>query len=362
MNLGNRLISILKNKKTKVAGVVLLILTVLIIISACLYSNHIQEQRKRQEYEAKLAQEQFEKYTTLCNEYNSAVESYNIEKDRLNGLFDKLAKYNILEDTPELQSKKKIEQDVESKDINQSKINSLSHQIDNVITNTSLIKEKYCEICSSSYDTAIKRYEIISESYDKLLKTTSIDYIEGIPEKAETIHKIEFSPDSTEFKEEDILKEIDQLSKKTESLSSCYSVVMQITNPDEQWVLEKLKNIPIITGEMAVNKQNDPNNLLGKEGGYSACVYFTLKSIDSKSVSGNSIIDKGTDAGGAIEVYPDLDSAKNRCKYLSQFDNTLLYSGSYVIVGTMVVRTSYKLSDDEQVSVTNDIIKAFTTL
>ena len=362
MNLKNRLASILKNKKTKIACAVLLIVTVLGVISVCLHSYHMNELRKRRENEARLAQEQLEKYITLCNEYNLAVESYNKETERLNELFDSLAKYNVLESTPEIQAKNKIEPDVKSEDIDQNLLNSISQQKDNVINNTSLITEKYSEICISSYDTAIKRYEIMSESYDKLLKTTSIDYIEGIPEKADTIHKMDIKPDSAEFEIETMLKEMDQLSKKTETLSGYYSVVTQITNPSEQWVIEKLKSVQQITDEMAVNKQNDPNNLLGKKGGYSACVYFTLESIDPKSVSGNSIIDKGTDAGGAIEVYPDLESAKNRCKYLSQFDNTLLYTGSYVIVGTMVVRTSYKLSDDEQVSVTSDIIKEFTAL
>ena len=41
-------------------------------------------------------------------------------------------------------------------------------------------------------------------------------------------------------------------------------------------------------------------------------------------------------------------------------DGTLLYSGSYAIIGTMVIRTSYKLSDNQQVKLTNDITKALT--
>ena len=79
-------------------------------------------------------------------------------------------------------------------------------------------------------------------------------------------------------------------------------------------------------------------------------------------MKGDSIIAKGTDAGGAIEVYKTLEDALNRCDYLSQFDGTLLYSGSYTIVGTIVIRTSYKLTDEQQVELTNNIMQAFTVL
>ena len=65
-----------------------------------------------------------------------------------------------------------------------------------------------------------------------------------------------------------------------------------------------------------------------------------------------------------IDVYKrqTLQSALNRCDYLSQFDGTLLYSGSYAIIGTCVIRTSYKLNDQEQVDLTNDIVKALKAI
>lgn len=30
-----------------------------------------------------------------------------------------------------------------------------------------------------------------------------------------------------------------------------------------------------------------------------------------------------------------------RCEYLSDYDNTILYSGSYTLLGTMAIRASY---------------------
>lgn len=102
--------------------------------------------------------------------------------------------------------------------------------------------------------------------------------------------------------------------------------------------------------------------MLGKDGGYTACLYFTISDIDSDSVEGDTIVDKGTDVGGAIEVYKSVKDAEARCEYLSGFDNTLLYSGSYAIIGTMVIRTSYRLDGESQLELTTEITKAFTKL
>lgn len=88
--------------------------------------------------------------------------------------------------------------------------------------------------------------------------------------------------------------------------------------------------------------EHDPNQLLGR----TSCVYFSVKQISTDAVSGSDIVEKGTDGGGAIEVYANVEDAKNRCDYLKQFDNTLLYSGAYALIGTMVIRTSYLLSNE----------------
>ena len=71
-------------------------------------------------------------------------------------------------------------------------------------------------------------------------------------------------------------------------------------------------------------------------------------------------MEKGTDAGGAIEVYATAEEAQARCEYLSGFDGTILYSGSYAIVGTMVIRTSYKLDNNQQMALTRSITRELT--
>ena len=100
---------------------------------------------------------------------------------------------------------------------------------------------------------------------------------------------------------------------------------------------------------------------MGKEHGYISCVYFTVKGIELNRDSTDPV-DLGTDGGGSIEVYATLEDAEERCKYLAQFDDTILYSGSYAIVGTMVIRTSYVLTNEQQFYLTDKIIKQFTNV
>ena len=148
----------------------------------------------------------------------------------------------------------------------------------------------------------------------------------------------------------------------TEQVKNAIIVVKQITAPSGEWISERLKSVDGITGIQAVTKNLDPDGLLGKEGGFVACIYFSSVAIDQTTVPGDSIVAKGTDCGGAIEVYATLEEAEARCDYLSGFDGTVLYSGSYAIIGTMVVRTSYKLTNEQQYELTNKITNSLTLI
>ena len=161
---------------------------------------------------------------------------------------------------------------------------------------------------------------------------------------------------------ESITTDTNTVREMTAQVEALTAVVKQITAPTAEWITERISSISSISGTQAVTKDLDPDQLLGKEGGYSACVYFTVSSIDASTVPGNTIAEKGTDAGGAIEVYATVEEAQARCDYLSGFDGTILYSGSYAIVGTMVIRTSYKLENAQQMALTRAITRELTTL
>lgn len=159
-----------------------------------------------------------------------------------------------------------------------------------------------------------------------------------------------------------INRDIETIDAYCEDIETLIGVMKQITVPEASWVVSRLEEIADISGVEAVTPENNPDGLLDKEGGYTDCVYFSLHCIEQDSVPGDTIVGKGTDAGGAVEIYTTLEEAEARCEYLSGFDGTILYSGSYAIVGTMVIRTSYKLADVEQYELTNGITQKLTEI
>ena len=218
------------------------------------------------------------------------------------------------------------------------------------------------------YNKMAKKYNDAVEIYNKGLENCCIDNIEGMPlelgllkyedENFSKALKVLFSSNS----KKKIKKDIQTIQEWVGNVEQWNKIVEQITEPSEEWVMNQLLLVSDISEMQAVTENNNPDGLLNKVNGYKACVYFTLDSIDPNDVAGEDIVAKGTDAGGAIEVYSTVEEAMNRCDYLSGFDGTILYSGSYAIVGTMVVRTSYMLSGESQVYLTDEIVKAFTIL
>lgn len=160
---------------------------------------------------------------------------------------------------------------------------------------------------------------------------------------------------------------IADLSAAKSNLQDSIDQLKQVTNPSEQFVLQRLTGIANITTLEAVSEGNDPNNKLGKQGGYTACVYFNSDLVDSSDVylSGDytPVVDGGCDAGGAVEVYSNVKDAKKRNEYLSNFDgNSILDPGSHKVVGTCVVRTSYHLAASQQNNMTSNIEQALIRL
>ena len=136
----------------------------------------------------------------------------------------------------------------------------------------------------------------------------------------------------------------------------------QVTNPSEAFVIERLQGIEGIGDISAVTEDNDPNGQLGKAGGYTATVYFTSPLVNQGDVIGSTVIEKGCDGGGAIEVYATVEDANKRNDYLGAFDGGIFSSGSHNVVGTVLVRTSDKLTASQQKELEAAIIEALTRL
>lgn len=216
------------------------------------------------------------------------------------------------------------------------------------------------------YNLAAISFNNLVEEYNSAVSKTSVDNVEGVPIHVE---KINIENDSiwegfSVIWGKNSIAKINQDSETIyeliNQLESALGIIEQITAPTGEWVESRLKNVEGVTGTQAVTEENNPDGLLGKEGGYIACIYFTYDKIDASSVRGDDIVAKGTDAGGAIEIYESLAEAEARCEYLSGFNGTVLYSGSYAIVGTTVIRTSYMLTNEEQFDLTDKITLAIT--
>lgn len=136
----------------------------------------------------------------------------------------------------------------------------------------------------------------------------------------------------------------------------------QVTEPSQDFVMARLKEVPGILNMAPVTEDNDPNGNLNKAGGYTSTVYFESQNVDQSTVYGNDLIDKGTDAGGAIETYKTNEDVTKRDTYLVALDGGILSSGSHKVIGTVLIRTSNELTATQQNELTQAIINALTRL
>ena len=217
----------------------------------------------------------------------------------------------------------------------------------------------------------IETAEALAQTEDAPLDETVIPSLESAISQAKTI---EFTAPDTPSGLDEINAEIDNLkaidyTADIQTLKDAEQVVndsiaqmKQVTNPSEAFVIERLQGIEGIGDISAVTEDNDPNGQLGKSGGYTATVYFTSPLVDQSDVIGSTVIEKGTEGGGAIEVYANVDDDNKRKDYLSAFDGGILSSGSHEVVGTVLVRTSDKLTASQQKELEAAIIEALTRL
>lgn len=234
------------------------------------------------------------------------------------------------------------------------------------------IKEK-----NKQLDTEIKKLQKLVDNTDKPLDKSTVDAAkEAIKDAGASKIVVGEMPKGTE----DILNKAKELSvpidysDKITALSDAYTNLenskkqyKQVTNPTEEFVIQRLLTVDDIVDARAVTEDQDPNGNLHKEGGYTATIYFESKKVNQSKVytSGeydDVLIDKGTDAGGAIEVYAKEEDAEKRKEYLATYDGTIFANGTHTVIGTVLVRTSNKLTASQQKELEQKVIKALTKL
>lgn len=164
----------------------------------------------------------------------------------------------------------------------------------------------------------------------------------------------------------DYSEQLAAIETATTNLQDSIDQLLQVTNPSEQFVIERLTGLPNITGVEAVTEDNDPNGNLNKDGGYTATVFFSsdlINASETYAMEGYTGIPAiGTEGGGAVEVYATAEDAEKRNEYLASFDGGIFASGSHTVVGTCVIRTSDHLTASQQDALEQEIIESLTRL
>lgn len=218
-------------------------------------------------------------------------------------------------------------------------------------------------------NTAVSGLQAVIDSGDEPYDTSTLTAANAAVQSAKDAERtIPAMPDETK----EIINTINQLnqpldySSQLSSISDAKSVLetsitqmKQITNPSEEFVMERLSSIPEITDMAAVTEDNDPNQLLHKQGGYNAEIFFTDTFVNQSSVYGTDVISRGTQGGGAVEVYETAEGAQARDTYLALFDGMGAFNpGSHHVYGTVVIRTSSKLTATQQQTLEQEVADA----
>lgn len=238
--------------------------------------------------------------------------------------------------------------------------------IENFQTEKAIATQKNTEL-----NTAISNAESLLLKKETALDETLIPAVETAVSEAKAAKKSIAEMPKTEseivaaaeqLKAIDYTEVLTNLTEKKDALEKSIKQYKLVDAPSEAYIIECLKNVSNVVNISAVTEDNDPNGNLNKAGGYTAQVYFSCDLINQSSVYGTSVIEKGTDCGGSIEVYANSEDANKRNVYLSSFDGTMFASGSHTVIGTVLVRTSNKLTASQQKQLEADIISALTAI
>ena len=157
-------------------------------------------------------------------------------------------------------------------------------------------------------------------------------------------------------------EETETVEKATSNLETSIKKCELVTAPEQDYVIKCLKTVKNVGKIEPVTEDHDPNGMLGKQGGYTAQIYFSSPLVKDPYLTGD-VIDDGTDGGGSVEVFTTNEEAKTREEYLAGFDSSgALASGSHKVVGSCLVRTSNNLKASQQKKLEKQIIKALTKL
>jgi len=291
-------------------------------------------------------------YSDAVAEYNTKIGPYNQSLEDYNNAAQKVALAN--KELDGYISKAQDAVNSGGKPYDSSKLDGLS---------TAISDARKAEQTAPEQQKAAEQLSVTAEdsrlSANKLNeKAASLAEEGGKVEKKQT----SLAESTAAIKTPDYSSTIKDLQGKQKAYEDSVKILKQVTCPAESFVIARLQELKDVKEIAAVTEDHDPNGLLNKAKGYTSTVYFSLSQVDQSNVFGSDIIDKGTDAGGAVETYANVEDAENRSDYLGALDGTVLSSGSHMVLGTMVVRVSDELTASQQKKMQDKIVAALTDL
>jgi len=128
-------------------------------------------------------------------------------------------------------------------------------------------------------------------------------------------------------------------------LAPAYTVThAQQTTPDAVAVVETLRVRGLPLGDAAVfTAATDPNNLLGRPGGYTSKATWRDTRLDAW-IEGELHVEDG----GSVEVYPTPAGAQKRSAFLTAMSEAAPVIGGYTYTrGAVVLRVSRMLTPEQ---------------
>jgi len=196
-------------------------------------------------------------YNTAAEDYNGKIAPYNeaaaqtgAENDRLQGVID--AAQGLLDkdaDAYEPRTKKDLQKAVDKA--------------------SKVFVEVPVQIDPFQPQTLVNSFR----RADMEVQQIEAQAAEAAVEKAmKTIPEVPEVPDYTE--------QVEAVEKAQKVYTDSVQMLTNVTAPPDTFVKDRLAKIDTVVQAQAVTKDNDPNGLLGKEDGYTGCVYFLDDRID----------------------------------------------------------------------------------
>ncbi len=116
----------------------------------------------------------------------------------------------------------------------------------------------------------------------------------------EALEKVPDVPEVPDYE-----KELDAVRTAQKKYTDSVQKLANVTAPADSFVKERLEKLETVTAAEAVTEKNDPNGLLGKEGGYVGCVYFLDERVDRSLLPQEAFVKEknaaGADAAAAAQ-------------------------------------------------------------